>query len=161
MNFATNENVPPISYGLYALIRTCVPKGSCLLELGSGDGSTIDLKNDYDLYSVEHNSYYVGKYNEASKYILASMKDGFYDLENVQLPDYSAVLMDGPDTDNRTEKLLENLQYFNPKVHWFFDDLRHARIGSGIKAIAEKTGRTLLRFEMEPKWFAVLLGEGK
>lgn len=161
--FANCENQPPISYELYAVMRVFVPKGSTILELGSGDGSTTELSKHYDLRSIEHNPDYVGKWGDASKVMLAEIVDGFYDkkvMDTINSIDYKALLVDGPDWDSRMVAFNKHLHYFNPKIHWFFDDMAHDQIMHGILECRDITGRELIEFNVGAKKFAVLLGEG-
>ena len=166
MSFATGENMPPIGEGLLNAMRLVLPKNGIVLELGSGEGSTIELKNlGYTVYSIEHNGNYVGRWNDHEHTIYAPFDgDGFYGLEAVKdkLPSkYDILLVDGPDTENRIIRFYEHgIQYFNPNVPWFFDDWAHGDMKVGINAVAKKTERTLLKFEDKIKQYAVLLPEG-
>lgn len=165
MSFATQENMPPIGEGLFNAMRMILPKGGTVLELGSGDGSTTELKKaGYTVYSIEHNDRYVGTWNtvENTIYCPLLIETVFYDLDNAKLPEhYDILLVDGPDTETRTIKFCEyGIKHFNPKVYWFFDDWAGDQIGYGIRAIANKTGRTLLPFRDYYKQYAVLLPEG-
>lgn len=161
MSFATQENQPPIGEGLFNAMRLVLPKGGTVLELGSGDGSTTELRNaGYNVWSIEHNQTYVGRWNTAERTIFAPLKEDtvFYILDGVKLPEYDILLVDGPDTETRTLKMYAHgLQYFNPKVPWFFDDWAGDQMSVGIRAIANKTERTLLVFQDKIKQYAVLL----
>lgn len=77
-----------------------LPKGSTLLELGSGENSST-LSSHFKVYSIEHDPEWLNKYN--TKYIhipIAEHKHGpWYDRKIVAkvLPShYDAVLVDGP-----------------------------------------------------------------
>lgn len=164
MSFATMENEPPIGRGLFNAMRLALPKGGTVLELGSGAGSTVELKNHgYNVYSIEHNERYVGTWNDVEHTIVAPFDGtGFYNMDIVvsKLPSiqYDILLIDGPDTENRTLRFYEyGCQHFNPNVPWFFDDWFGQQMKIGIKAVANKTGRELLVFEDTTKQYAVLL----
>lgn len=168
MSFADRENMPPISKELFYCIRMMVPKGGTILELGSGPGSTVELLDvGYDIKSIEHNPAYM-IYNKPENYIYCPLQifggneQAFYqmDLLEGKLPDYKALLVDGPDTESRMKYFNENIKYFNPKVHWFIDDYSYPSMKSYIDELENITGRRLLRFEVGAKHFAVLLGEG-
>jgi len=167
MSFATQENMPPISKELFQCIRMFVPKGATILELGSGPGSTVELLNaGYDVRSIEHNQAYMC-YNKSENYIYCPLIingniQAFYNLDLIKdkLPDYKALLIDGPDTGNRMAEFNKNYHYFNPKVHWFIDDYAYPPMTEDINELQKITGREMLKFEVGAKQFAVLLGEG-
>lgn len=167
MSFAIQENVPPIGLGLFNAMRLVLPKNGKVLELGSGEGSTTELKNaGYDVWSIEHNANYVGKWNSVDKTVHAPMDGtGFYDMMIVREKapkDYDILLVDGPDTENRTIRFYEfACDDFNPNVPWFFDDWAGDQMKIGMNAIAKKTGRELLVFEDKIKQYAILLPKDK
>lgn len=167
MSFATRENEPPIGAGLFNCMRLVLPKNGVVLELGSGEGSTVELKNaGFTVFSIEHNQQYVGRWNTVENTIHAPFDDtGFYNMNIVRekMPKhYDILLVDGPDTENRTHKFFEHAIYdFDPNVPWFFDDWAGDQMSTGIRAIAHKTGRALLTFNDTIKQYAVLMPENK
>ena len=62
----SNLNDCAISEEMYAWLEENLPKGSTILEFGSGTG-TIELTKRYTVYSVEQSIEYVGV-NNVSKY---------------------------------------------------------------------------------------------
>ena len=48
---------------VYHWIRNHVQEGSTIVELGAGHVSTKALSRKYDLYSVEHNTRFLGYYD--------------------------------------------------------------------------------------------------
>lgn len=167
MSFAVQENMPPISKELFYVIRMYVPKGGTILELGSGPGSTVELLGaGYNLKSIEHDHNYT-HFNKPENYIMCSLytdnvQHDFYHLETIKdkLPEYQALLVDGPATGDRMKNFNKMVHYFNPKVHWFIDDYAYPPMQADIDELEKITGRELLRFEVGAKHFAVLLGEG-
>ena len=86
-----------ISRPMYDKIFELIPSGSNVLELGSGDVSTKLLSCHYNMFSIEDNIEYVGKYQ--SKYIHTPLASGWYDINAVKdkLPKhYELLLIDGP-----------------------------------------------------------------
>ena len=78
---------------VYDYITSIVPKGGTILEFGAGYVSTVALKDDYDLTSVEHNQEYA---NINPNTILCDIKDGFYDLDKSLLKKkYDLIIIDG------------------------------------------------------------------
>lgn len=78
---------------VYDYIVTTIPKGSSILEFGAGYVSTVALKDDYDLTSIEHNKDFA---NINPNTILCDIKDGFYDLDKTLLKSkYELIIIDG------------------------------------------------------------------
>lgn len=168
--FADQENVPPISKELFQIMRLYVPRGETVLELGSGPGSTEELKPVYNLYSVEHNDWC--RYNSEDHYLrgplveyqLGGMIVKWYPLDVIKKTreiDYKAVLFDRPDSEERMIPVVVYHELFNPNVHWFFDDWTISKIREGIENLQRLTNRELLVFESGAKKFAVLLAKDK
>lgn len=166
MSFATQENVPPISEELFLAMRIFVPRGGVVLELGSGEGSTVELKKaGYEVWSIEHSSNYT-RYNDPDHYIMAPYEANteFYDMELIKdkLPkNYTALLVDGPDTESRLYWFGRRHQYFKEDVHWFIDDYGYQNWGKGYQEIADSLGRELVPFKHSAKQFCVILAKGK
>lgn len=116
----------------FALIQEKIPKGSIILELGSGAGTGI-LAEDYDVVSVEHDEEWLGIHS--SRYIHATIvpnptserfvQKGWYDSNtlSVQLPeDYDLLLIDGPTGDIGRAGILEHLSLFRADRPILLDD---------------------------------------
>lgn len=111
-----------ISKELFEWILKHIPKGSTILELGSGNG-TKELVKFYNVYSVEHNIDWVNLVPE-SKYIYAPLVDGWYDIEILksQLPShYDLLLIDGPVGKNRSN-IIDNYEIFKTDIPVIVDD---------------------------------------
>ena len=80
-----------ISKELYDYILANLPKGSTILELGSGKG-TARLFENYTVYSIEHSKKWLNRYG--SNYIYAPIKNGWYDIEAIKkdIPDHYDLL---------------------------------------------------------------------
>jgi len=167
MTFASSGHIPPITKELFDVIRLCVPKGSTILELGSGEGSTANLKEFYNVISIEHKESYIGAFNKRENYIYAPLDphtdNQFYDMSYVEgkLPKYDALLIDGPDTEARNIWFLNKIRYFDRSVHWFFDDYCGVQLKDGIDNIIQYLGVEPFICTMGVKPFAVIMGEGK
>ena len=86
-----------ISRLMYDKILELIPKGSNILEFGSGAVSTRLLSRHYNMFSIEDNIDFIGKYQ--SKYIHAPLVSGWYDINAIKdkLPKhYELLLIDGP-----------------------------------------------------------------
>ena len=86
-----------ISRLTYDKILELIPKGSNILELGSGAVSTRLLSRHYNMFSIEDNIDFIGKYQ--SKYIHTPLVSGWYDINTIKdkLPKhYKLLLIDGP-----------------------------------------------------------------
>jgi hypothetical protein len=114
-----------------AWIEQHIPKGSTILEFGSGDGSE-GLARRYNLYSIEHDPTYIGK--TKSNYIHASIvqnkistlkgEHGWYDpaLFN-QIPEsFQLIIVDGPPGKIGRSGLLEYLHLMPNWTYMLVDD---------------------------------------
>jgi hypothetical protein len=127
---------------LFKCIRSLVPEGSTILELGSGAVSTQYLSRHYRMVSVEDNPEWVGRFN--STYIFAPQVNGWYDSDIVKsrLPlMYDAILVDGPTGEGNRFGFLTNLALFKTNVPIFFDDTNR----SPEHQLAQQTADTLGR----------------
>ena len=148
-------------------IKENIPKGSTILELGSGKGSTQHLCDDYDLYSIEHEKKWLNKFN--STYIYAPIKDGFYDKDILKkkLPkEYVLILIDGPPRKIDGKKIGrkgfgENLDLFNTDCIIIFDDSDRGRERKLVTSVIEQLGRGVTQHKGRDHrgkgtWFAVM-----
>ena len=121
----------PIDLGVLTAIRQLVPRGSTIVELGSGSG-TNRLVDEYSVHSVEDDEKWIG-YCEGSNYIHAPLVSlgedeealNWYDPEvlRASLPDdYALVLVDGPAGEKGRDGLLMHLELFRTDVPFVIDD---------------------------------------
>jgi hypothetical protein len=140
-----------ISGELYDFIRKVLPRGSTILELGSGYGSS-KLAEGYTVYSVEHDDNFMNQYFSTSlNYIYAPLKkhkavknhsgDVWYDAKvlghKLQGLKYDLLLVDGP-PESRAGfvKYFEDL--FDTSVIIVFDDVNRRRDNKVMNSIAAK-----------------------
>jgi len=105
---------------VYGFILGRINPTETIVEFGAGDVSTLVLRTYYNLYSVEHNEEFCGKYDGVN-YIYAPIKDGWYDIDVLkkQLPkNPSLVLIDGC---NRL-KHLEHLDLLSKETLYIIHD---------------------------------------
>ncbi len=116
-----------INKEVHRFILANLPKGSTILELGSGYGTEV-LSKDYTMISIEHDERFVGKYN--STYIHAPMIDGWYDKSVLEVrlealrSTYQMILIDGPigsESDGRIG-FHENINLFENDLLMVFTD---------------------------------------
>jgi len=134
-----------ISQQVVDWIRATLPRGSVILECGSGYGSGI-LSLYYEIHSIEHNSYWLGKYR-GPHYIYAPIVDRWYDVERLkcELPSltYNLILVDGPNGEIGRKGFFENLDLFNVEgTIIVFDDIDRKAEFDLMMAVAHKLGRT-------------------
>ena len=115
-----------ISEELYRWILDNIPKGSTILELGSGDGTKM-LSKFYHMISIEHNPKYQNLHD--SRYICASLKDNWFDVDVLkkELPkkgEYDLILVDAPPAFNAHARLgfYHNRDLFDLSVPIIIDD---------------------------------------
>jgi hypothetical protein len=131
-----------IQESCYEFIKKTLPKGSTILELGSGIGTDY-LSKHYKMYSIENYLEWVDKYD--STYIFApiefyndkwtapdlpgddtSIQSGWYNPELVKnnLPEsYDLILVDGPNGSFGRGGFLKHIDMFNTNVPIIFDDI--------------------------------------
>ena len=112
---------------LYYFLRSNLPDGSTILELGSGQGTGV-LSNHYKMVSIEHNERFISRYN--STYIHAPMLGHWYDI-NVLEPNlvslwgkYDCILVDGPVGSESRNRIgfWENITMFDVSKMILIDD---------------------------------------
>lgn len=134
------------------------PVGSTILELGSGFGS-IALSLNYNIYSVEQDKNWIGLSNRVN-YILAPLKDGFYDIDILKssLPSkYDLLILDGPTkgSGGRTG-FIKNMELFNLDCPILIDDVHREDEMKIAEYVSNKLGREYNVFESENKKFAII-----
>jgi len=127
-----------------------------ILELGSGEGTKF-LSRFYDVYSIEHDENYVGKYD--STYIYAPIVNGWYDVSRLQdLPNYGLLLIDGPPATIKADirlKFLDHVDLFNLDAIIVLDDVQRAAEMKLADVLSEITGRKMNVYGTSKK-FAVI-----
>lgn len=129
-----------INWEIFQWIVSHLPKGSTILELGSGKASS-ELNRYYQLYSVEHAEHFIGMYN--TNYIYAPSPDNppnassWYDADILKsnIPKYDLLLIDGPDHGARKNILL-NMGLFDWSKPLIIDDMQEADLLDLGKKIA-------------------------
>jgi len=114
-----------ISQELFDWIRANLPDGKTILELGSGNG-TIELLKHYEVYSVEHDQYWLDR-AVGCNYIYAPIRDyneyKWYDVSKLTLPEhYDLIIVDGPTGTIGRGGFIENINLFNTDVPIIIDD---------------------------------------
>ena len=112
-----------ISQELFNFVRYVLPKGSTMVELGSGWASS-QFSKFYTVYSVEHDKRWLNKYN--TNYIYAPIVNRWYDPQTLEkeLPQkYDLILVDGPLGTIGRGGFYKYLHLFNTDVIIIFDDV--------------------------------------
>lgn len=99
-----------------------IPKGSVVIELGSGHCSTKALSLYYELYSIEHNPEFANLFPNV-KYLVTDNASGWYEREKVKefIPEKSKQTMIFIDGTHRAG-ILDNLDLFNPDAVYLIHD---------------------------------------
>lgn len=123
---------------LVEYIEDVLPKGSTILELGSGHGTQVLADLGYKMHSVEHELDFVGKYD--STYIYAPLEDmkpvrhhpkatSWYNrdklTEGLKGLKYDLLLIDGPPA--HRAGFIKYFTLFDPESIMVFDDLQRDR----------------------------------
>ena len=134
-----------------------LPKGSTILEFGSGTG-TIELTKNWKVYSVEQDEKWVGV-AEDSTYIHAPLKEGWYDKDIVfsSLPkDYDLILVDGPKGPNFRSGIDKYWDKFNTNVPIIFDDTHRSSDRNYALLVAKQLNKEWIEIKGWQKNFIVL-----
>ncbi|MGA9530289.1 MAG: hypothetical protein WBQ73_00170 [Candidatus Babeliales bacterium] len=133
---------------LFDYVRTSVPEGATIVELGSG-WSSEELSKYYSVYSVEHDPVWMNRYK--TQYIYAPLKNGWYDSEQLKrhLPSsYEVLIVDGPDKAHR-EGLLEHLDLFLPRVKMIINNTQDAEGKALLESVARKRNASFLVYDAQ------------
>ena len=107
-----------ISQDLVSTIEEFIPKGSKILEFGSGEGTKSLVDAGYNMFSVEEDIRFSGLFH--NQYCHAEIKDGWYDLDKVKSflegKRFHAVLIDGPAHGERMKILETGIDFQQFKV---------------------------------------------
>jgi hypothetical protein len=142
---------------LFLYIRSILPTGSTMVELGSG-WTSGEFSKYYTVYSIEHNNRWIGVYN--TNYIYAPIINSWYDTTAVQkfLPQhYDLILVDGPTGNIGRGGFLTNLHLFKTDVPIIFDDIDRAAEYTLMCQVAEKLQREYTILPSSDKKFGVIL----
>jgi hypothetical protein len=146
-----------ISKELFDWILSNLPKGSTILELGSG-GGTKELVKFYNVYSVEHDIKWVDLVPE-STYIHAPLVDGWYDVEILKdkLPkEYDLLLIDGPIGENRIN-IINHYDIFNKNIPIIIDDTNRENDKNMSLFLSEKFDKRItFSIDCDDKTFTIL-----
>ena len=145
-----------IAQSTFDYIRSILPDGKTILEIGSGWGTDF-LAKHYKMYSIESNKDWVDKFQ--SNYIYAPIK--MYD-SNYKSPDiidnfgwhdpdiikaeiknikYDLILIDGPEGRIGRGGFYKHLDFFNTSVPMIFDDIGREAEMELLKKVSQKVKR--------------------
>ena len=131
-----------INHTLFKHIQEILPEGKTILELGSGWGSS-KLMERWNLYSIENQKKWHGKFNPQSFLVPTTHQLGWYDtvILKTVLQDlkYDLILIDGPWFGR--EFFPNNLDLFDTSVPMVFDDVNRELGQTVIKRVSETVGR--------------------
>jgi len=139
-------------------IKSVLPAGSTILELGSGEG-TIALSDTFKMYSVENQVEWMNKFPLCTTYInchtryydneftapdVEGSQTGWYNpdtlFNNMPLT-YDAILIDGPGGKFGRGGFLKFIDKFNTNVPMFFDDVNRSAELDLIKKVSAYVNR--------------------
>lgn len=145
---------------LEAWLKDNFPKGSVLLELGSGEG-TQRLSEHFTIYSVEDNEKYLDLYD--TTYLHVPKNGTWYNVDKLReelkrVPKYDVLLIDAPAAFLGTERLgiLANLDLFNLDVPIIVDDTHRDAERLLARRLWSITGRRWQCFDDAGKQFCVI-----
>jgi hypothetical protein len=131
---------------IHEWINNNIPKGSVILELGSGKGTQRLTDAGYTMYSIEHDKgKWFGRYESTYIYAPIDYSIPWYNPKAIkkQLPEhYDVLLIDGPPRKVGKVKvgrrgLSQYLDMFNTDVTMIFDDSDRGRESNLINDVKE------------------------
>lgn len=131
-----------ISKELFDYVRTIVPEGKTIVEMGSGWASG-EFSRYYTVYSIEHDKMWLDRYN--THYIYAPLVDGWYDknaIENRLPESYDLIIVDGPTHESGYTGFVKNLKLFNTNVPIIIDDVDRPEIHAMLMKLVDKLKRS-------------------
>ena len=154
-------------------IKSILPKGSTILELGSGEGTTWLSDLGYIMYSVENQPEWFDRYPNHTTYINCRTKDydneytapnienqrGWYHPDDIfpNLPEsYDLILVDGPGGPFGRGGFYKHIDKLNTDVPMIFDDIHRAEEGLLISLISEHVKRD---YELIDRYTGVIHGK--
>ena len=160
----TNFGGYAISIEMYYWILENLPKGSTILEFGSGTG-TVELAEYYNVFSIEHDKKWLNY--AKSKYIYAPIisyrtKDVYkwYDREIIKakIPrKYDLLLVDGPNGYIGREGFIRNINLFNMDIPIIIDDTQRENEAKICDFICENYNKKSATIQGGGKQFTILL----
>lgn len=154
-----------ISIEMYYWILENLPKGSTILELGSGKG-TVELAEHYKIYSIEHDKRWLG-YAKKAHYIYAPI--GSYGTKKVykwydrkiikeKIPkNYDLLLVDGPNGYIGREGFVRNINLFRKDIPIIIDDTQREKYVKICEFICENYNKKATTIVGGNKQFTILL----
>jgi len=144
---------------VFDFVRRRLAKGSTILELGSGNGSTKHFGEIYKVYSIEQDSAWLNKHK--STYIHAPIVDGWFDKKVLKkkLPKkYDMIFVDAPVGEGNRWGFAHNYkELFKKNVPIIIHDAQRGEERKMALFMQEKFGLELRFFmEDENSDFAVL-----
>ena len=141
---------------IHEWINENIPKGSVILELGSGPGTQRLADNGYIMYSIEHdNGKWLGKYDSTYIYAPINYKIPWYSPKAIRegVPEhYDVLLVDGPPrkvgkTKVGRKEMSKYMELFNTDVTMIFDDFDRGRENKLINAVRDIVKRDYTVFK--------------
>lgn len=147
-----------ISQNCIDYIRTLIPDGSTILELGSGQG-TVLLSEYFKMYSVENQPEWFSKFPLCTTYINCRSKmyddeytapdipnsKGWYHPDDIfsNLPkSYDLILIDGPGGSRWGRGgFYKHIDEFNINVPMIFDDVNRGEERELVKKVSDHLNR--------------------
>lgn len=153
-----------ISEEMYDWILENLPKGSTILELGSGKG-TRELCKFYKMFSIEHDkrwlNYAKSTYIHAPIITYGKKKEyKWYDRKVIKkkIPkEYDLLLVDGPNGYIGREGFVRNIVLFNMNVPIIIDDTQREKYVKICDFLCDNYGKKPTTIQGGNKQFTILL----
>ena len=156
-------------------IKNILPKGSTILELGSGEGTTWLSDEGYTMYSVENQPEWFNYYPNHTTYINCRTKyyDDTYTIPPIvdqsawyhpddlfpNLPkSYDLILIDGPGGRWGRGGFFKHIDKFDNDVPMIFDDIHRVQDSDVMEKVSEHVNRD---YKIIDYYTGVILGKAR
>ena len=154
-------------------IKKILPRGSSILEFGSGKGTTWLADAGYTMYSVENQPEWFDYYPDHTTYINCRIKyyndtyisppivnqNGWYHIDDLlpNLPEsYDLILIDGPGGRWGRGGFWKHIEEYNTDVPMIFDDINRIPDSEVMELVSDYVGRD---YEIIDHYTGVILGK--
>ena len=163
----------PMTQSCLDYIKKILPKGSTILELGSGEGTTWLANAGYKMYSVENQPAWFDRFPNHTTYIncRSKMYDDDYTAPDIaengcwyhpddifpNLPEsYDLIFIDGPGGRPWGRGgFWKHIDEFNTDVTMVFDDINRTQDSEVMERVSEYVGRD---YELIDRFVGVIHG---
>jgi hypothetical protein len=140
----TNFGDWSISKQLFEIVTKILPKGSTILELGSGQATQEFSHYGYEMYSIEHDEHWLKRYYTNYIYVPLAENGWYNPIYLKNLPKYDLLIIDGPESEKR-DLMIDYLDLFDLSKPIVLDNADYClKLVFELSKIKEKKAQLLM-----------------